>query len=423
MKMQKILLFTTIGCRLNQTDTALMIGQLQPLGFVAKERVAEGEHVDMIIINTCTVTSTASQKSCQAFRKFRQKYPDAFIIVTGCSVNIEGEKWLAQAGVDLLLPADHRPKLLELLKGRKTILNEQKENIFLEGSTSFFPFKSRGYLKIQDGCNNFCSYCIVPYARGRERSRDFNEIMKDFKQLLEQGFEEIILVGVNSCSYKNEFGGLDVLLRQLLETEGKFRLRLSSVEPHESLMKIVDLMVEFPEKLCRFLHLPAQHLSDDVLKKMNRKYTFSTYQNWVKEARKRVANLHIGTDMIVGFPQETEHDFNLLCKRAEELQFANMHIFTYSIRSGTMASKMSGHIPHNIAIQRREILEKIAEKHAKDFARECCKKPCTILIEKAIENKVYSGLSEHFLRAHFRSEKPLQTGKLHTLILEESFLK
>ena len=299
----------TLGCRLNQADSALLCDRLRRCGFQIVDEDYE-ESPNLVIVNSCTVTATAARKTRQLLTSIRHKHPYAYIILTGCAAEVD-EELKEDSDFDILLTKAEKKNLESILERRFNIQHHDykpsetvDETVFKEDAVAYFPFKSRANLKIQEGCNNFCTYCIVPYARGRERSRDVEEIMADFKQLLEAGFHEIVITGVNVCNYN--CGGLDLvgLLEKLIAVEGDFRIRLGSTEPGEILPRVIDLMASTP-KICDFLHLPLQAGTDEILKAMGRKYTLAEYKSMIDCARSKMPHIHIGSDLIVGFPGET----------------------------------------------------------------------------------------------------------------------
>ena len=289
----------TLGCRLNQADSALLTGRLRRMNIEPVPYTPAG--ADIILINSCAVTATAARKSRQTVRQFRLRHPDAILILTGCAADVDRTAVDAIDGIDLILTNEGKkelePELRKLLlrRGRRlqspTIVPLRiplEQNVFAENVLSEFPYRSRANLKVQEGCNNFCSYCIVPFARGRERSRDFQETMDDFKRLLDAGFREIALTGINICAYSCEGRRLPDLLEKLISVKGDFRLRLGSTEPGEILLRVIDLMADANGKICEFLHPSLQHGSDTILKAMNRHYLTGMYREFVDHARKKV---------------------------------------------------------------------------------------------------------------------------------------
>jgi len=400
----------TLGCRLNQTDTALIFDRLKRLGFeIVKPETAEA--VDVLIVNTCTVTGTAAQKSRQAVRKYRRKHPESCIVVTGCSAEIEKSQWAKDEGVDILIPNTEKVNIIEHLTRywethRPQLLLDAAASfpdVFMENANGRFPFKSRALLKVQEGCNSFCSYCIVPYARGRERSRDWQEIIDEFQAMLDAGYREIVITGVNVCTYNDHGRRLVDLLEKLLAFSGDYRIRLSSTEPHPGNRDLLDVMAA-SSKICRFLHLSVQHGTDEILKAMNRKYTTSDFAEFVTCARRMIPDIHIGTDIIVGFPGETDELFADTCNFAREMSFANAHIFTYSPREGTPAATFPDQVPGNVAAQRHEILSAICEESAREFRRRLVGKTLPVLFEHRNRTGAYIGWSDNYVQVCSRDE-------------------
>lgn len=401
----------TLGCRLNQNDTALIFDRLSSqLGFEVV-RLEDAGSPGLIIVNTCTVTGTAAQKSRQAVRRLRRRYPDSCIVVTGCSADIENSSWQEESAVDLLLPNPEKRNIVEHLlrfwELREAVLIPRYERefspVFREEAEASFPFRSRPMLKIQEGCNAFCSYCIVPYARGRERSRDSVEVLDEFKRMLEQGYREIVLTGVNVSTYS--CGGLNLpgLLEKLLGVHGEFRIRLSSTEPHQDNREIVEMMAQ-SNKLCRFLHLPLQHGADEILKAMNRKYQREEFREFVEYARKRVPGIHIGTDFIVGFPGETDALFDEAAEFVRELAFANVHIFSYSPREGTPAAAFSGQVPTSLSRKRYERLRAICAEGAEQFLNSQIGQLLPVIFESREDDGHLSGWSDNYAKVLCASE-------------------
>lgn len=359
-------LLLTIGCRLNQADSALLTGRLKANGCKILSPQSE-EQPDLVIINSCTVTAKADGKSRQAARKLRRQYPESRIIVTGCGAElVNKENNRDDDSVDLWLPNPEKGRIIEHIRnlyddnvsGMAVRLSEDlATNDFFEETIAEYPFKSRAFLKIQEGCDNFCSYCIVPHVRGRERSRDRNEVITEFKNMLENGFHEIVLAGVNVCAYKSGSTELSELLTELTHLPGDFRIRLSSTEPHPNNRHLLEVMAGNP-KICRFMHLSLQHGSNAILRAMNRKYTTEEYLQFVNMARDLMPDIHIGSDIIVGFPGETDADFAEELKFVEKIGFANVHLFTYSKRRGTPAAEMPDQVPSKIAAERFKSLRK-----------------------------------------------------------------
>ena len=336
-------------------------------------------------------------------------------MLTGCAAEANSEEAADTADYDLLLPNSDKDKLENMLERRFNIAPEKgvynrlskDKKIFTEGTCSVFPFKTRANLKIQEGCENFCTYCIVPHVRGPERSRDKKETLEDFRQLVEHGFKEIVLTGVNICNYRDGKTDLLGLLDEMLSVKGDFRIRLSSTEPGPVIPELVK-RIAGNERLCNFLHIPLQAGTDKILKKMGRKYTCAEYRAMVEEARKLVGNIHIGSDWIIGFPGETEKDFDHACEFIESMKFSNLHIFPYSPRKGTPAAEMPGRVPVEQIMARLERAKAIKNEAIMNFARGLIGQQETILVERQCSEDVCEGLSSDFARIRFRSKENLE---------------
>jgi threonylcarbamoyladenosine tRNA methylthiotransferase MtaB len=394
----------TLGCRLNQADSALICDRLKSDGWKIVRPEYDGR-IDLLIVNTCTVTAAASRKSRQATRRFGSKHPEACILVTGCSAEIENSAWSKEEAVDIILTNPEKKQISSLVKdflGKKSISSghafsmDQPLDIFKEEVGGNFPFKSRAFLKVQEGCNNFCTYCIVPYARGPERSRDWDEVIADFKQFVDNGFEEIVLTGVNICAYNDQGRTLNELIEALCELPGNFRVRLSSTEPHPNNIDLLETMAANP-KVCRFLHLSLQHGCDEILKAMGRKYTTAEFAHFIKEARRLVPGIHLGTDVIVGFPGETEEHFEQEIEFVKKMNFSNIHIFTYSKREKTPAATMPDQVSGNVANERRLRLVEIAEKMKIDFVKSQIGKTFAVLFERKNKAGSFQGWSDNYI--------------------------
>lgn len=400
----------TLGCRLNQADSALLSDRLTKAGFSIVEEDGE-DSPNLIVVNSCTVTATAARKTRQTLASLRRKHPYAFIVLTGCAAEADPEEAADTSDYDILLTHADKSKLETLLERRFNISPEKgihnqlsrDKKIFTEGALSIFPFKTRANLKIQEGCENFCSYCIVPYVRGAERSRSKAETLEDFKHLLTDGFKEIVLTGVNICNYRDGKTDLIGLLKEMLAGEGDFRIRLSSTEPGPVIPKLAELIAE-NRKLCNFLHLPLQAGTDKILKKMSRKYTCAEYRGMVDHARSLVPDIHIGSDWIIGFPGETEKDFDHACEFIEGMKFSNLHVFPYSPRKGTPAAEMSGRVSADQMMARLERAKAIKNATIMNFARSLIGHQESILVERQCSEGVYEGLSSNFARIRFRSK-------------------
>ena len=398
---RKAIVFT-FGCRLNSADSALLVSRLTEAGYEVSE---SAENVALIIVNSCTVTAEAARKSRQMVRKFRSMHPEAVIVVTGCSAELDREAFLADSAADVVLTNPEKRSLPELVgeflaghAGLGGALKSMQQPVtpFRENAFGSFPFRSRAFLKIQEGCGNFCSYCIVPYARGPERSRAFDEVLADCRKAVEAGFPELVLTGVNTCAYSDSGRDLGALVHEIARIDGEFRIRLSSTEPAPGNRSLLDVMSSEP-KVCRFLHLALQNGSDRILAAMNRHYTTAEYADFVRAARERIPGIHLGSDLIVGFPGETEEDFAESCRFVESMEFANLHIFTYSLRAGTPAAALPGRIPPDVAKERHKRLEVIAAESKRRFIAGLYGQKLPVIFERIDSDGMARGWSDNYV--------------------------
>ncbi len=405
----------TLGCRLNHADTALLSARLQHAGYELQEGFAA--EPELIVLNSCAITAEAERKSRQQIRKLRREHPQAQIIVTGCASELSPEKFL-ESGADQVLTNPDKKLFPGTPAGRKS--RSIGDGNFLEKSFSIFPFRTRAFIKIQEGCDNFCTYCIVPYVRGASRSRNFAECIADCRNAIDSGIPEIVLTGVNTCNYFDDGKDLADLIREVAAIPGDFRIRLSSTEPHPDNFAIPELMADPANKLCRFLHLSMQHGSDPVLKAMNRNYTAGEFTGLVKKIRRTVPDIHIGSDFIVGFPGETEEDFSRMMEVIKELEFANIHAFAYSIRPGTPAAKMSGQIPAGKVKERMHQLLAAAKELTAKFAASQIGRNLPVIFEQN-HNGTLHGWSDNYLAVTAPADD-FPTGKIVQVAVNEKNL-
>lgn len=344
-----------------------MTARLERMGFSVVPYSPDCK-ADLLILNSCAVTAAAERKARWNLRNLHAEHPRAKLVFTGCA----SAETLRDIPDLTVIPNSRKAELERILNETfphpedepepPVFRSEFRENVFTAATE-----RTRANLKIQEGCNNFCSYCIIPYKRGRERSRDLEETVRDFRHLVDSGFQEITLTGINTCTYRSGGADLADLLERLLETEGDYRIRIGSTEPGPMLKKIADVMAQAGGKLCEFLHPSLQNGSDAVLKRMNRHCLTEEYEEYVRYAREKVPLIHIGTDIITGFPGETDEDFEKTLVFAEKIKFANIHIFPFSPREGTAAYTMKPCVPSRIAGERAAVLETLKEKLAAEF--------------------------------------------------------
>ncbi len=385
--------FITFGCRLNQAETAHAADALQRGGFVIS---SEEDEADIIIVNGCAVTGTASQKTRQALHSLRKRHPDAIIVLMGCNTPDDRKKALEEGFVDLILSHSQendicafiRQALEDRATGQGGALEEDcspncpdnsLHDFSLEGSARFAE-RTRANLKIQDGCDCFCTYCIVPYTRGLPRNRDFEDTLREAKELVSSGYKELVICGVNLMTYSSQGYDLADLLEEILKIAPGFRIRIGSAEPGPLVPKVAAVMKRYP-RICRFLHLPLQSGDNTILERMGRNYKAEEYAEMARNACLEVPGLCLGADVITGFPGETEELFANTRRFIEELPFGLLHVFPFSPRPGTPAADYKEKVPHSVAAARAAQLISLGEAKTRDFATTQLGKKLEILVE------------------------------------------
>lgn len=386
------------GCRLNQYESESLEISLRDENY----QLTQSDHADLFVLNTCTVTSRADAKTRAQIRKLRAGNPNAKIVVTGCYASTDTKELSAMEEVDLVIPNAHKAQLDEVLAGKTNIDEDRFAYPRREREG-----RARAHLKIQDGCSKQCSYCKITQARGEAVSRPLMSTVDEARYLVEQGFHEVVLTGVNLGSYRDENGNDFVhLLKKVMEIPGNYWLRISSIEPADVTPELIELFQE--DKIAPFLHVPVQSGSDRILKLMRRGYYSKHYRTWVKRAQEKIKNLHLGTDIIVGFPGETEEDFRETLSLAEEFQFANIHIFPFSLRKDTAVEEMLSarqltEINGTEIRARIKRLENIAEKSASDYIRRTAGIPLRAIIETCRNGK-QNAVTENYIKGSFPCE-------------------
>ncbi len=384
----------TLGCKVNQYESEVVAEALEKKGF---QRASNGEKCDICFINTCAVTEESVRKSLQIIRRAKRQNPDAVIVSAGCASQSEDHRARLEEVCDITIGNKNKPDIPELidafLSDRKKIssfvkIGEEKE---FEPMTAYTGERTRATLKVQDGCNNFCSYCIIPYVRGRIRSKDFAEAVSEMRFLAEKsGYKEIVLTGIHLDHYGKDIG--NVTLMDLLEAaediHGLERIRLSSLEPIFITEENVERMKKLT-KICHHFHLSLQSGCDETLERMNRHYTTADYEHCVALLRNAFEDTAITTDIIVGFPGETEEEFAKTMEFAQKIGFMKIHIFPFSERQGTVAAKMDGKLPTEVKNKRVHLLNDIAEKTRSQFLEKTIGKEVSVLFETKKNGKLH----------------------------------
>ena len=408
----------TLGCRLNQADSARLAADLQAHGF---ELVPWGNPAELLVINSCAVTGVAAQKTRQVLSQARKRNPAAFIIVCGCAAtDPELTRSAAVTRADLLLPNPKPNSLVPFLPndlchsstipaGMDAQVGALPEGFTLPGS-GLFPERTRANLKIQDGCDFRCTYCIVPQMRGPARSRDLDDILREARELLDCGFREIVLTGVNIATYRNSGHDLADLLVKLAHLPGDFRLRLGSAEPGLVLDKVIDVM-KGESKLCRFLHLPLQNGDPEILRRMARRYTVEQYAAAVNRAAAEIPGICLGTDVMVGFPGEDDAAFQRNYDFLAGLPLGLMHVFCYSPRPGTPAATWPNRPAPTVAHEREARLLELARKQAVAFAQSQLGATLQVLLETG--EPANHGWSDNYLKVVLPPDAQVDVNNFH----------
>jgi len=410
----------TLGCRLNHAESGSLAGSLATLGFHV---VGEDPTADLCIINTCAVTHEAEVQFHALLRRVLRANPNAFIVVTGCLAQIDVERLRTVPGIDLIAGADHKMVLPALIQKTPMIKRDAplifhtrriRQDDFTIPVPATYDSLTRPNIKIQDGCNFFCSFCIIPYTRGRERSRPLSDVMMEAEIWAKQGHREIVLTGVNLGQYRAEGNDLADLIDALSTINGLDRIRISSIEPTTVSDRILDQMAA-SRKLCPHLHLPLQSGSNAVLSNMGRHYTREAYIDFVKRAYESIPDLGLGTDVMVGFPGETENDFEQTVQLIEALPFSYLHIFPFSERKGTRLHRMSlAPVDPRIIKARVKRLHDLSREKKTAFYRQYLGKSVEVLFEQADENGLFSGFTGNYMRVAVQSDLPL-AGTVHAV--------
>jgi len=409
--------FYTLGCKVNFYDTEAIWQLFKNAGY---EQVDfDGEPADVYLINTCTVTNTGDKKSRQIIRRAIRRNPDAVIVVTGCYAQTSPAEVAAIPGVDLVIGNQDRSKLLdyiaEIQRTRKpvnAVRNIMKTREFEDLDVPAFTDRTRAFLKIQEGCNNFCTFCIIPWARGLSRSRDPKSVIAQARKLAAAGYKEIVLTGIHTGGYGDDLENYDLadLLVDLDKVEGLERIRISSIEASQISEKMIDVLNR-SRKMCRHLHIPLQAGDDTVLKRMRRKYTTEEYARKIEELHKAMPGVAITTDVIAGFPGETDEMFENGYRFMEQMRFAEMHVFPYSKRTGTPAARMEDQVDEETKHERVHRLIELSERMQLAYAQPFVGRVLEVIPERETKGgsgeSWLTGYSDNYLQITFRGDPSL----------------
>ena len=421
--------FLSLGCKANSYDTETILAQFEKRGY---EIVRDHSYADIFIINTCSVTNIAERKSRQAVERVLKINPDAIIVVTGCYAQIKPDEVKNLRNVAVVAGNRDRMKIVDMVEeyistgSRKLKVTDLLHNSqFEELDISNYGTRTRVQLKIQDGCDNFCSYCIIPYTRGRICSNPMEKVLEQVEQIKAQGVKEIVLTGIHIASYGRdikEYSLIDLLekIHSITDSTG-MRIRLGSLDPSVVTGEFTERLSKL-ERICPQFHLSLQSGSDTVLKRMNRHYTSDEYYNSVTLLRQAFDNPALTTDIIVGFPGETEEEFNQTLAFAEKVGFAKIHIFPYSKREGTVAAKMPDQIPHSVAAEREKRLSDAEKKMRCEYIASHIGKSVNVLFEEIKEKdgvRYACGYTPEYIYVHVRTNENFENIEKNVMLKEQ----
>lgn len=413
----------TLGCKVNAYESEAVSNMLIEAGYERCEN-----ECDVVVINTCSVTSTSDSKSRQKIRHEVINNPNAIICVMGCYSQVKADEVSAISGVNIVIGTKYRNKILDLINEFKL---SNKQIIKIEDSNTFNKFEdlnvidyfsnTRAYLKIQDGCNNFCSYCIIPYTRGRVRSKNKDLIIKEANNLVKKGYKELVLTGIHTGGYGIDLDNYrfeDLLEDMVKQVKGIERIRISSIEIHELTDKVLNLMKN-NKVFVNHLHVPLQSGCDSTLKRMNRKYDIKYFIERIKVFKEYIKDCSITTDVIVGFPGESDEEFNETCNNIRKIGFTKIHVFPFSSRSGTVASKMTPQINGDVKKKRVNTLIKLSKELGKEYYSKFIGKDIEVLIETYDNvSKMVTGYSSNYIKIHCVGEENLLNKLVNVRVTE-----
>lgn len=404
----------TFGCKVNQYESNMMKERMLSSNFFYVENISEA---NIIVVNTCSVTNVADKKCLKMIRRIKREYPNSILVVAGCSSQNKQEIY-ENLDIDILIGNKDKSKidilLKEYIKTHKRYVkfyNDRKldfEDMLISDYNHI-----RAFIKIEDGCDNFCSYCIIPYVRGSVRSKNFETVIKEAKLLTQKGHKEIVLTGIHTGHYMDNDYDLTDLINELSKIEDLLRIRISSIEITELNDKFLN-MLSTNKKVCDHLHIPLQAGSDEILKKMNRKYDLKYYEEKIKKIRMIRPDISITTDIIVGFPYETDKLFNETLEFSRKMNFSKIHVFPYSIRLGTSAANMPNQVDESIKKERVKKLMDLSKIMEKEYYNKFVGKELDILVEEC-DNNVSIGHSSNYLM--IRLNEKLEVGQIYKRII------
>ena len=391
--------FKTLGCRLNQYETDALVTQFHQAGY---QVVDYSKTADITVINTCTVTNQSDQKSRNTINHAARKNAGALVVVTGCMANNHKEQLESNEKITYVVDNEHKSSIVSLVDAHfkgEVVHPESFAGDVFGFETVDQSLHTRTSIKVQDGCDNFCTYCIVPSVRGRAVSRPLEEVLENIRRVVDNGFKEIVITGVNIGRYDYEQYNLERAIEKMADLPGDFRIRISSMEP-DGFGPDFHKVFEHP-KMAPHLHLCIQSGSDVILKKMRRMYTTSSFMEILDTFRKHIPDFNFTTDIIVGFPGESEEDFAETLKIAREARFSHIHTFRYSRRKGTRADGLENQVMERVKSDRSEVIRKVSEENRLLYMQQMIGEKQRVLIEKVDQKGLAHGYGEHYLPVQF----------------------
>lgn len=413
----------TFGCRVNQYDSARMREGLERTGFVPLEEADEAQP-DVVVVNTCSVTNDSDRKARQLIRKLSREHPQARVVVTGCYAELKGQELLQIEGVSHHVRMSEQEHLPVLLAEELGIESEAgalfADDAVTSAPLSGFGSRTRAFIKVQEGCDLWCTYCSIPKSRGAPRSRTVQQVVTEARSLVENGYGELVLCGTRLGCYGRDLGlHITELLQPLAELDGLVRLRLSSFEPEDLDERLIGFIAE-TSHACPHLHLPLQAGSDAVLERMGRLYRRDEYVRKIELARERIQRFEVTTDIITGFPGETEADFERTLEMVQRCRFAKVHSFPYSERDGTPAVSFPDSIDPTERRERRKRLDETALQTALEVRRAYVGSTLPVLVETGGPEEGYAGFTDNYLRVEFDSVGPVEKGTIVPVKIENA---
>ncbi len=428
--MGKKVAFVSLGCKVNQYETNAMSQEFVEKGY---EVVDFNDIADIYIVNTCTVTNVADRKSRQMLRRVKENNPDSVLVACGCYAQVGRDELEKIEDIDLIIGNNEKKDIVEIIEEYKNAINDIGiENVhnsiisdvmhqkdYVEFGTTTYTEKTRAVVKIQDGCDRFCSYCIIPFARGRVRSRKIENIIAEVEQIVDNGIQEVVITGIHIASYGKDFNyeiTLIDLLEELNKIEGLKRIRLGSIEPTIITEEFVNRLSKL-EKICDHFHLSLQSGCDETLKRMNRRYTTQEFKTGTELLREKFSEASLTTDIIVGFPGETEAEFNTTYEFLKDIAFYKMHIFKYSQRKGTKAAVMPNQVDGSIKELRSKKLIELSDENEEKYNSKYIGKTVEVLLEEK-DGDFYKGHTKNYIEVWVKGEN--LENKIVNVNIEES---